>query len=220
MRVGLFGGTFNPIHLGHTQAADQVRRRFHLDCVHFIPCAVPPHKEQGPLAPAADRLEMARCALGKNERLKVSDIEIQRPGPSYTIDTLRCFRTGSTPDQRLFFLLGLDAFLELHTWKSYQLVLEATSLIIMPRPMRDGEPPDMVDMVQVYVRRHLSADYRPSEDGSVMRHPVKCPLYLSRGTPVDIASRRVRAAIGRGDPIEEWVAPAVARYIASKGLYR
>ncbi len=220
MRMGLFGGTFNPIHRGHELVAREVLKRFTLDRIYFIPCALPPHKMQGPLAPAADRLEMIRRALEETVQLAVSDIEIKRAGPSYTIDTLRSFRAGESAQDRLFFLLGLDAFLEIHTWKAFGQLLDMASLIIMSRPMPGQSQISMRETVKVYARQRLSDEYLPSGDGYVLRHPNKRPLHLARVTPMDIASSHIRAEIKRGGPIDQWVAPAVAQYIDQKGLYR
>lgn len=220
MRCGLFGGTFDPLHRGHALAAREVLQLFELDCIYFIPSALPPHKLQGPLAPARDRLEMIRRALQATSRLLVSDLEIRRAGPSYTIDTLRAFQAAPGTPQRLFFLLGLDAFLELHTWRAYRQVLDIAALIIMSRPMPRRSRLSLRETAADYARRHLSDRYQWSKEGDVLRHPVKRPLYLARVTPMDIASSYIRAQAGRGASIDRWVAPSVAQYIHSRGLYR
>ena len=103
IRVGLFGGTFNPIHRGHTQVAENVLQQCDLDTIYFIPCAVAPHKAPASMAPADHRLAMTRLALNGNPLLRVCDIEIQRKGPSYTIDTLRWVKTAGIAAQRFFF---------------------------------------------------------------------------------------------------------------------
>ncbi len=219
-RVGLFGGTFNPIHRAHIQVAREVLQTYNLDRIYFVPCALPPHKLHGPLAPAQDRLEMARRALESSARLEVSDVEVRRSGPSYTIDTLHDFRALSTAQARLFFLLGLDAYFELHTWKNFRRLLDMASMIIMTRPMPEAPQVPLRQSALQYARRHLSDGYRSSSDGYVLRHADKQPLFLARVTAMDIASSQIRAHIRHGLPVDQWVAPAVADYIDRKGLYR
>ncbi|HSM73080.1 MAG TPA: nicotinate (nicotinamide) nucleotide adenylyltransferase, partial [Desulfobacterales bacterium] len=117
-RIGLFGGTFNPIHLGHLRSAQEVLEAFDLQRILLIPSALPPHKEPEFLANAADRLAMIRQATLGHTGLSVSDVEITRPGPSYTIDTVRFFKRSLPADTRLFLVVGLDAFLEIDSWKA------------------------------------------------------------------------------------------------------
>ena len=142
-RIGLFGGTFNPIHRGHLQVARDVLHRYRLTTVQFIPSAQPPHKIEGILAPAADRYAMACNALADEPALKVSDIEIRRSGPSFTIDTLRRFMAEQHVETHIFFMVGLDAFLEIHTWKSYRQLFDLAAFIVMTRPQVAKPDQDM-----------------------------------------------------------------------------
>ena len=134
MRIGLFGGTFNPIHRGHLWAASEVIKRFNLDQFFLIPAALPPHKTPGAVANADDRLEMIHLAIADLSGLTVSDVELNRPGPSYTIDTVRHFKNTLANDSRIYLIMGLDAFLEIDTWKSYTELLEQIAFIVMARP--------------------------------------------------------------------------------------
>ena len=134
MRIGLFGGTFNPIHYGHLRAALEVKEGFPLDECCFIPVAIPPHKTSGSMANSADRLEMLRLAISGREGFTVSDVELKRPGTSYSIDTVNQLKSNLGPDTELFLMLGLDAFLEIDTWKSYKALLHAIPFIVMARP--------------------------------------------------------------------------------------
>ena len=219
-RVGLFGGTFNPIHLGHIKVAEEVLGRFDLDHIYFIPSAIPPHKAKTSMAPATDRLVMTRLALQDRQRLHVSDIEIQRRGTSYTIETLRWFKNSEISVRQYFFIIGMDAFLEIHTWKDYIELFGESAFIIMSRPQSDEPLGDFAGIIETYAYGRISKRYAFSEEGQVLRHPELQPLHLAQVTPIDIASTRIRQAVGQGRSINPWVDAAVAEYIEEKGLYR
>ena len=220
MRLGLYGGTFNPIHRGHTQVAKDVLRHFQLSHIHFLPSALPPHKPRGGIATAADRYEMARMAVAGETALSVSDVEFRRAGPSYTIDTLRHFKAAGAPGLRLFFLIGLDAFLEIHTWKSYGDMFELAAFIVMARPHSQDRASAWQATVIDYTRQWLGGEYALSSAGNALIHPQKRPIYLAMVTPMPISSSQIREMVRQGRSIQEWVAPPVAAYIESKGLYR
>lgn len=219
-RIGLFGGTFNPIHRGHIKVAEDVLQQLKLDHIYVIPCALPPHKTQGPLASAKDRAEMARLALQGQSDITVSHIEIDRRGPSYTIDTLREFRAMHGETAALNFMVGVDAFLEIHTWKSYQQLFDLSTFILMTRP-EPGNTPFSLDPLAIdYVRHHISDGYALASDGRALVHPEKKAIYLAPVTPIAIASTQIRDMVRHGESIRQWVSPAVAEYIDNKGLYR
>jgi nicotinate-nucleotide adenylyltransferase len=135
MKIGLFGGTFDPIHLGHLRAAKEVSERCGLSLTYLIPASRPPHKPHRVIAPANDRLEMMRLAVGSMAEFEISDIELNREGPSYTIDTLRHFKRMPGASERTYYLImGLDAFLEIDTWKVYLEIFKLVPVIIMARP--------------------------------------------------------------------------------------
>ena len=134
MRIGLFGGTFNPIHNGHLWAALEVKSGFNLDQIYLIPAAVPPHKTPGMVANAADRLRMIHLAIADLSGIAVADVELRRPGPSYTIDTVKHFKHTLKKGSRIYLVMGLDAFLEINTWKSYKELLEQIAFIVVARP--------------------------------------------------------------------------------------
>jgi nicotinate-nucleotide adenylyltransferase len=220
LRVGIFGGTFNPIHCGHVQVAAEVLLRYQLATIQFIPSALPPHKTQGILATAMDRYEMACMALAGEPAFNISDIEIKRTGPSYTIDTLRHFKALQPDNAQLFFMVGLDAFLEIHTWKSFRQLFDLAAFIVMTRPQGPKPVPDMKELAAQYASERITAAYRLSSQGDALVHPDKQPIYLAPVTPIDISSSRIREMIGQGQSIRRWVAPTVAAYIDKKGLYR
>jgi nicotinate-nucleotide adenylyltransferase len=219
-RIGLFGGTFNPIHRGHVQVAKDVLHRYRLTAVQFIPSALPPHKTEGILAPAADRYAMACRALEDEPALKVSDIEIRRSGPSYTIDTLRRFMAEQPHETHIFFMVGMDAFLEIHTWKSYLKLFDLATFIVMTRPRTTTPDQDLKTLALQFARERISDAYEPAVEGDRLAHPQKQAIHLSPVTPMDISSSRIRESIHKGQPIGQWVTPAVEAYIESKGLYK
>ncbi len=219
-RIGLFGGTFNPIHLGHLQVALDVRQQLELDEVYFIPSSLPPHKGTGQLAAAQDRLEMVRLALGGRAGLTPCGLELERKGPSYSIDTIRIIRRKLPDAPQLYFIMGMDAFLEIHTWKAFGRLFEEAAIAVMSRP-GSGQWTERRDQEALrYVQHHIAPEYHLKRDKRVLVHPNKQRIYLLPVTPVDISSSRIRSGIRKGAPLDGWVAPPVASYIQQKGLYR
>lgn len=133
-RLGLLGGSFNPIHNCHLQIARLVRDRMDLDRILFIPASDPPHKSERSLAPASHRYEMVRLAIASDPTFSISDLEIRRTGKSYSIDTIAALRDQQGKETELFFILGLDAFLELPTWKEASRLLRSCHFVVVPRP--------------------------------------------------------------------------------------
>lgn len=219
-RIGLFGGTFDPIHNGHLQVAVDVLRLFTLDTIFFIPCAIQPQKSTDPVAPASDRVAMLRLALQDHPGLAISEFEIQRGGPSYTIDTLRYFATAHSPGTRLFFILGIDAFLEIDTWKAYPQLLDLAAFIVMARPGTDTSPGQALRKAAGYAQRSISSQYRLDDHGGRLVHPAKQPIYLAHVSQIDVASTDIRSSIRRGESVRDRMNPVVLRYIEEKGLYR
>jgi len=220
MRIGLFGGTFNPVHLGHLRAAVDVREGFGLDEIFLIPAALPPHKGSGELAASADRLHMLSLALGADSGLKVSDVELNRSGPSYTIDTVQHFKQTLPAETRLHLIMGLDAFLEIDTWKSYQELLTQIPLIVINRP-QTGQRMSGVSwkIMDDYISSRLSADYSfsASRSGYLARHQQ--PIYVFEVTALDISSTGIRRQISKNRSINYLVPQKVAEYIRTKGIY-
>jgi nicotinate-nucleotide adenylyltransferase len=139
MRLGILGGTFDPIHWGHLCAAEDVREQFDLECIYFIPAGNPPHRER-PRASAQDRLAMVRLALRGQPMFKVLDWEIKRRGKSYTIDTLEALH-GHFPRAHLFLILGMDQMQNLATWHQPEKLWTRSHLIVLPRPGHPYPPP-------------------------------------------------------------------------------
>lgn len=220
LRTGLFGGTFDPIHIGHLKIAMDVRVRFSLDRIYFIPSAMPPHKTNEALAPAADRYEMVRLALGDDRALVASDVETARGGCSYSCDTVSHFKGRMSDDGRLYFLVGVDAFMEIHTWKNYARLFDQVRFIVMTRPPWRDSFEAFAKSLESYVQQKISPHYALSKESATLIHNSKKPICFTAVTPVEIASTRIRRMIRMNQPIDTWVAPAVADYIRRRGLYR
>ena len=219
-KVGLFGGTFDPIHIGHLQVAIDILQQFKLDNIHFIPCAIQPHKTNGPLASGLNRLEMLKLALHAHQRFDISDVEIQRQGHSYTIDTLNYFSKTLSPGTALHFIIGIDAFLEIDDWKSFEKLFDLATFIVMARPGFGNSVDDALRTAADFTQRRISPDYRLDDLGDRLCHPSKNSICLASVRQINIASSQIRQRIRHGESIENWVNPDVANYIEDKGLYR
>jgi len=221
MKIGLFGGTFNPVHLGHLRAAVEVREGFELDEIYLIPAALPPHKATGEVAAPDDRLNMLNLALGTAGGLKVSDVELKRSGPSYTIDTVAHFKRTLPAESSLFLIMGLDAFLEIDTWKSYRELLALIPFIVINRPHADSRAAGGPwKLLADYLATELAADYSFSASRSAYLARGRQPIYVWEVSALDISSTRIRRAISENRPIDYWVPTKVAEYIRTKGIYR
>ena len=221
MRAGLFGGTFNPIHKGHLMVTERVIQQFSLDRLYIIPCRVPPHKFPEYLAPTAQRVRMIQLALPTDARYRLSEIEIQRSGLSYTIDTVDHFSTRIISGSALFLIMGMDAFLEIHTWKSQRRLLETVQPVVVSRCV-DGrmQTSDDVSRLGDYIRSRLSGDYDYLEAQTCWQQAGGNCIHLLPTTPVDISSSQIRQRIRAGKAITDLVPAAVNAYIEQKELYR
>lgn len=224
MHIGLFGGTFNPIHNGHLKAVEEVQKGFSLDEIYLIPSALPPHKEQKNLADAKNRMEMIRLAVASCPALMksviVSDVELKRSGLSYTIDTVCHFKSISPKNSRLYLILGLDAFLEIDTWKFYMDIFTLASFIIIPRPGTGSSDNSIVlKSVENYLKKSISHGYNYSFSQSCCMHPDKQPVFFFDINPIDISSTKIRKLINQGISVKSLVPEKVEEFIKTKGLY-
>ncbi|MBW1648488.1 MAG: nicotinate (nicotinamide) nucleotide adenylyltransferase [Deltaproteobacteria bacterium] len=219
LRLGLFGGTFDPIHRGHVEVAAAVRQHFALDRICLVPAAQPPHKRT--LTAAADRLAMARLAVTGRPGWEVSDVELKRQGPSYTIDTVAHFQRQGPAGTRLFFLLGTDAFLEFNTWKAYNALVKEVALIVLARGGCD-EPSTaaLILRIERFMARHFPAGYRWDTAFGAFVHPDSHPVYLFDGPRIAISASEIRQRLAGGQDVRQWLDPAVIDYIEREGLYR
>jgi nicotinate-nucleotide adenylyltransferase len=194
-RIGLMGGTFDPIHHGHLVAAEEARWQFDLDTVLFVPTGQPWQKPVG-VSPAEDRYRMTVIATASNPAFEVSRVEIDHPGPTYTVDTLRRLRAELGEDARLFFITGADAVLHILTWKDREEVLALAEFIAATRPGYDLE--------RLTERLPLARE---------RLHPMEIPMLA-------ISSTEIRARVARGAPIQYLVPDGVVEYVVERGLYR
>ena len=220
MRVGLFGGTFDPVHFGHLRAALEVKEGFALNQVVLIPAAIPPHKTRTGVAAAADRLRMIELAAEGEIGLTVSDVEIRRQGPSYTIDTVRHFRRELAAADEIFLIMGLDAFLEIDSWKSFRELLSLVAVIVITRPDAEGRScdPEGKELAS-FIRSKISTDFTVSGTPAVFSAPGIQAVTLFPVTALGISSSRIRDLVSSGRSIRFLVPAAVQAYIQTKGLY-
>ncbi|HOB19134.1 MAG TPA: nicotinate-nucleotide adenylyltransferase [Candidatus Atribacteria bacterium] len=199
-RLGIMGGTFDPVHLGHLMAAEAARESLQLDHVLFIPTGEPPHKRQRTLAPADDRVMMLRLATGSNQYFSVDTIEIDRPGATYTVDTLLQLRERYTDSPELYFIVGGDTLMELKFWKSFELVARLCAFAVYPRP-------------------GVSDERLKAEAGS-LKARYDARISFIQGPMADISSSEIRSRAAQGASIKYLVPEPVESYIAQKQLYR
>ena len=211
-RIGVYGGTFDPIHVGHLRAAEDARERLALDSVLFIPCGDPPHKVRR-LAPAAHRLAMVRLAIAGNPRFRVSPLEVEREGRSYTVDTLRALRHRVPSQTRLTLLLGIDAFVEIGTWKDYRALFALADIAVWSRPAYRARA--LRTLLPVAARSEFC--YGPNRE--TLRHQTGNEIHFLTVTALDVSASDIRLRLRRGASIRYLVPAAVERYIARHGLY-
>lgn len=197
----MLGGSFNPVHLGHLIMAQDAMEHFELSKVIFLPCAQPPHKSPGELAPAHHRLAMLEAALEGDLHFEVSDMEIERGGTSYTIDTMRVL-TKEYPDMEICFIIGADSLVELHLWKDINLLLNLCRIVTLVRPGFDHETLGRLNL-------NLPAPWAE-----------KLLSDVRGGHLITISSTDVRYRVAEGMSIRYLVSPAVDMYISEHSLYR
>ena len=220
MRFGLFGGTFNPVHLGHLRAALEVKEGFELEKIFLIPAALPPHKMPGEVVDAGDRLQMLNLAVDDTAGFSVSDVELNRSGPSYTIDTVNHFKRALPEKSEIYLIMGLDAFLEIDSWKSYRALLVQIPIIVINRPNSDDCKSSVGwELMDDYLKTGISGNYKFSELQSSYLADGKQPIHIFEVTALDISSTRIRSLIKEGRSIGYLVPRKAAKFINSRGLY-
>ncbi|MEA2061663.1 MAG: nicotinate-nucleotide adenylyltransferase [Thermodesulfobacteriota bacterium] len=220
MRYGLFGGTFNPVHKGHLQVILDVKEKFSMDRIFLIPCASPPHKTDTDLAPADMRLKMVKSAVKGYPGLEPSDIEIQRQGKSYTIDTIREFQQSHDTHARFFLIMGSDAFFDIQTWKKNYEIFSRIPVIVMLRADHEkGSKEKESKAFPAFVTQEISDKYTYNFQNNVFFHPVMQPIYLCRVPQVNISSTRIRYLIKENQSVTSLLPGAVEDIIRQKGLY-
>ena len=213
MRLGIFGGTFDPIHLGHLRLAEEVGEELELERVYLIPAAVPPHKEGRPIASFHDRLVMVRLAAEESPFFEPFDLEGRRQGLSYSIETLKELHRLFAPDPDLYFILGMDAFYEIETWHEYTRLFDYAHFVVIPRP---GAPSEQLETFLAT----LDVRFIKQGQNHVFSGPSGKELIFKQATLMDISSTNIRERVGAGKSIRFLVPREVRTYIGEEGLYR
>ncbi|MEN7432789.1 nicotinate-nucleotide adenylyltransferase [Chromobacterium sp. TRC.1.1.SA] len=209
-RVGVFGGTFDPVHHAHLRMARAFADELALDEVRLIPAGQPYHRVEGPRASAAQRLDMVKLAITGDARLTVDEREIRRHRPAYTVDTLRELRAELGAAAELWFLVGGDSLAALSSWKNWRELFRLANLAVAMRPGFDPAalPPQVR---QEWQARQVSDFSNRTASGTIR------PLALP---PLDLSATRLRAQLAADEPVEGLIDPAVLAYIRRQRLYR
>ena len=211
-RIGLFGGTFNPIHQGHLRGAEEIREAFHLDEVIFIPSSIPPHKVTEKVVEAKHRLEMVRLATSTNPHFSTCDVELSRIGKSYSIDTVRYFL--ERQQQAPYFILGRDAFVEIETWKEFQNLFSICHFIVMTRPGSQK------NTLTSQLPRTLIPNFRYDPQEKAWINVSGHRLYFKEILFLDISSTKIREFIEQRESVKYLIPAEVEAYIQNYGLYQ
>lgn len=208
-RLGILGGTFDPVHIGHLRSAVEVAEALQLDELRLIPSARPPHRN-APQVSAQDRLAMVTLAVADADVLEVDDRELQRDKPSYSIDTLESLRSELSADDQLFLLLGWDAFCGLPSWQRWEELLQHCHILVLQRPDADSEAPEAL--------RDLLAACSVSTP-SALEGPGGQIAFIWQ-TPLAVSATQIRALLASGKSARFLVPDTVLAYIHARGLYR
>ncbi len=215
-KLGILGGTFNPVHYGHLAAAEEVRDRLKLDRVLFIPSCLPPHKHEEDMPPAVQRLEMVRLAIVSNPRFSASDMEVKRGGKSYTVETVATLRT-TYPLAEFYFITGLDSFLEIQTWYQWERLLPMCSFVVLSRPGYR-----FADLTKIDFMKDATGELAGLDSGE-LTHAIYQPdgfkICLEMIPLYDISSTDIRNRIRGSRTVKYHLPEAVETYIINNNLY-
>jgi len=213
LRIGILGGTFDPVHLGHLRIAEEIGEDLGLDKVYLVPGGKPPHKKNHRVSSFKDRLTMAQLAIEGTERLGVLDLEGRRQGLSYSIETLQELHQRFTSETEFFFLIGTDAFLDIKTWKEYQKLFHYARFVVFRRP---GSPKQDLDIFL----DSLGLELTKSETVNHYEGTSGKTVIMREITPLHISSSAIRRMVGEERSIRFLVPNPVRDYILKRGLYR
>lgn len=213
-RIGLFGGSFNPIHTGHLRAAEEIRERFALDQVVFIPAHISPHKPEATRDSARHRMAMLQRATSQNRHFTVWDVEFNRPGKSYSVETLRHFREAFPEAKAPFFIMGIDAFMEIESWKQYRDLFALCNFIVMTRP--GYELPSATEIIP----RQLAVEFSFQREEKRYVHASGSSVFMADIPGLAISSQDIRRRAAEGRSITYLVPDAVENYIRDQHLYQ
>ncbi len=198
-RIGISGGTFDPIHLGHLIIAQEIKETMNLDKIIFIPSGSPPHKRHYRITEAVHRYNMVKMAISTNDSFEVSDIEISRTGYSYTYDTLNAIKSGLSEKDKLFFITGADVIYQMHTWKNIAEVFRLCEFVAVLRP--EYEEKEM------------------QNEADVLRNKYDAVVHIKKAPLIGISSTDIRKRIKEGKSVKYLVLENVESYIKDNDLY-
>jgi nicotinate-nucleotide adenylyltransferase len=207
--IGILGGTFDPVHAGHIALAKELLEHLHLQQMRLLPCKNPVHRDT-PMASAEDRLAMLKLATAGTD-LIIDCRELERPGPSYTIDSLRSLRDEVGPRQGLAFCMGADAFATLTSWHQWRHFLELSHLVVMARP--DSKMDLVPELESLLAEKQVI-------DPTRLHQQAEGLIYLAYLSQIPLSSTRVRQTLISGNIAKNALAPTVRHYIEERGLYR
>jgi|SRR5688572_5719330 len=209
-RIGVLGGTLDPIHFGHLDAAEAARTALQLDSVRLLPSHDPPHRTASPVASAFHRFALVSLAIQDCPAYRVCDVELTRSGPSYTADSLRAMHVEGWTSSQIFFILGADAFAEISTWREFPAVLDGAHFVVIARPGT---------ALEEAAARTPELRHRLCRAGRDLPHDGKTRIILLDARTRDISSTMIRERLRARQPIDDLVPSAVARHIVMHHLY-
>lgn len=212
-RLGVLGGTFDPVHFGHLDAAEAARTAIGLDEILLVPAHDPPHRGGDPHESPYHRFALAALAIDRRDGYRVSDLELRRPGPSYTVDTLRHLHGCGWKALQIFFILGSDAFAEIATWHEFPAVLDAAHFVVIARP---GTTVDAAVARAPGVAGRFRVLDRLGQPGG---ESAGTGVFLVEAHTRDVSSTTIRQRLANQESIDDLVPPAVARHIVTHRLY-
>jgi nicotinate-nucleotide adenylyltransferase len=212
--IGLFGGSFNPVHMGHLRAAEEIRELFALEKVIFIPAHISPHKPAGALAAAHHRLTMLEIAIKNNRHFSASDVELRRPGRSYSVETVCYFRETFPSGAAPYFIMGIDAFLEIDSWKNCRELFALCNFIVMTRPGYALPPSALL------IPRQMENDFTFHREEKRYAHASGCSVFIADIPGLSIASQDIRKRAAEGRSFTYLVPEAVEDYMLDQHLYQ
>ena len=209
------GGTFNPVHLGHLRAAEEIAEKLALDQVFFMPAARPPHKAPMPIAAYRHRLEMLKLAVSDRPGFWASDLERHLPYPSYTLNTIRAFRQAMPPRARLFFLVGLDSFMTIPEWHQYRELFGLAAFVVFAR----AGIAETFEGLGEMLHKHLGPKIKWNPGPETFSAPRLKPIHFQPGGRLEISSSDLRGRLLAGASVRYLVPEPVRIYIETNGLY-
>ncbi|MEW5806586.1 MAG: nicotinate-nucleotide adenylyltransferase [Acidobacteriota bacterium] len=237
MRIGILGGTFDPIHNGHLTLCEKICQNFSLDKIYFIPCNEPPHKTRKDISHPYHRYSMVVLATASHDRFFPSFYEIEKGNKSYTIDTLTYFQKAAGEENEVIFIIGLDSLIEIETWKDYEKILEGWNMIVINRSgytiseAKRKLPNWIAEKIEIVPGKYSPAEAAfstalTSSDTEPLKHqPLTSQLapkkiLFARVDPVNISSSIIREKVRKNEEIHGLVPDHVKMYIKKFNLYR